>query len=334
MRRFREGIINRRGNFPNLERPEPPKALGNPENLQSDIPAVKAAAEVKQLEDQEAQKIKSVKYLAKVGCGCDKGPYKQITDALFASLDDCSEEVRYATVTAISNAAADERCQKCKSSSCCDPKIMRRVRDLAFGRDEGGCLTEPSDRVRRVATEILSNCLPAVPEPEPQLIEPPPEVDDGKELPKKDASEEAEPKVERNARDSGDGSNTNGDGSQDETDSSTGPNETRNALLLNRPSNIRLLSAEMPHVASRPVSGVVAHVEIDARRVFVHFDGAPLLDTKSNVVISHHYLIGKPVQQHFRPVGFHGELVELAPIDSNRPWRIAKGDCARAFPTK
>jgi hypothetical protein len=147
------------------------------------VPAIKKAAEVKQAEDMAKQKIKAIKYLAKIGCGCydqDDG----ITDALLAALEDCTEKVRLAAVEAIAELAAGEACSNCKQKSCCSERIIEMLAKLAYECDEQGCWYEPSGRVRAKAAEAFQNCCPdccfapAAPAlPEPQNIPSPIEGD-------------------------------------------------------------------------------------------------------------------------------------------------------------
>src|SRR5262249_18896135 len=124
---------------------------------ESSDPSIKKAAEVKQAEDLKKQKIKAVKYLAKIGCGCYNRD-GSITDALIKSMDDCTEEVRLATVQAISEAAMGERCANCKMKSCCSEEISNKLYEIAYERDENGCFLEPSERVRMAAAEALRTC--------------------------------------------------------------------------------------------------------------------------------------------------------------------------------
>src|SRR5687767_12439154 len=56
-------LVNRRGNLPKLEKKPPLKALADVANLKSEVPAIKAAAEIKQAEDLKPQKVKAIKYL-------------------------------------------------------------------------------------------------------------------------------------------------------------------------------------------------------------------------------------------------------------------------------
>jgi len=163
--KIRDATVNRRGNLPRLERKPPLKGIADPENLQSTDPAIKAAAEAKRDEDLAKQKIKAIKYLAKLGCGCyDKrykvGPKK----ALMAATDDCTEQVRYEAVKAIRN-AAENKCELCGGTCCCDEEMVDKLFDIAYGRSEDGCCwKEPSQRVREMAKEALMACCAAHPD--------------------------------------------------------------------------------------------------------------------------------------------------------------------------
>lgn len=165
--------FNRRGNHPNLEKKPPLLKIADPKNLESDVPAIKAAAEVKQAEDLAPQKVKAIKYLAQIGCGCyDKD--QKITKALLAAMEDCTEDVRLAAVRAISMAASGERCVNCKQQSCCNEMITEQLAKIAYELDDLGCPLEPSERVREAAIEALGICCPGrVPvSTAPPLVEP------------------------------------------------------------------------------------------------------------------------------------------------------------------
>jgi hypothetical protein len=156
-RYIRDNGFNRSGNRPGLERKPPLKAIADPKNLESADPSIKKAAEVKQAEDLKKQKIKAVKYLASIGCGCYNRD-GSITDAMIKSLDDCTEDVRFATAQAIAEAAAGEQCKNCKMKSCCSEEISNKLYEIAYERDENGCFLEPSERVRMAAAEALRTC--------------------------------------------------------------------------------------------------------------------------------------------------------------------------------
>jgi hypothetical protein len=79
-------------------------ATDSPANLESQNPALKAAAKVKSEEDLAPQKIKAIKYLATIGCGC----YPGVREALLAALDDCTESVRYEAAIAFCQAAGND----------------------------------------------------------------------------------------------------------------------------------------------------------------------------------------------------------------------------------
>jgi hypothetical protein len=157
LRYLRDNTLNRTGNRPALERKPPLKPIGDPSNLKSEDPAIKKAAEVKQAEDQKKQKIKAVKFLAQIGCGCYNRD-GSITDALLKAMDDCTEEVRLATVQAITEAAMGEMCVNCKRRSCCSEELTNKLYEIAYERDETGCFLEPSERVRNAAAEALRAC--------------------------------------------------------------------------------------------------------------------------------------------------------------------------------
>jgi hypothetical protein len=152
--RWRDATANRRGNRPGLERKPPLKALADPANLKSDIPAIKAAAEIKTQEDLRQQKIKALKYLAQVGCGC----YGGVAEALAAALEDCTEEVRLEAAMAIDQAVSC-RCDVCQKT-CCTKELAAKMYERAYERDADGCFLEPSERVRAALETAIASCPP------------------------------------------------------------------------------------------------------------------------------------------------------------------------------
>lgn len=152
-------LFNRRGNHPGLEKKPPLKGIADPANLKSDVPAIKAAAEIKQAEDLAPQKIKAIKYLASIGCGCyDKD--EKITKAILAAMDDCTEDVRLQAMYAVTEAAMSGRCEHCSQRNCCNEKITNQLYKIAYELDDLGCPVEPSERVREAAIEALQTCCP------------------------------------------------------------------------------------------------------------------------------------------------------------------------------
>ncbi|NQU23374.1 MAG: hypothetical protein HQ567_19005 [Candidatus Nealsonbacteria bacterium] len=165
---FRDATLNRGGRFPGLERKPPLKRIGDPANLAEDQPkVVQDAAKIKIEEDLAKQKIKAIKYLAQIGCGC----HKDVDAALLDALDDCTEEVRYEAAMAFCNAAGDP-CDTCTGSGCCNAKTMTKLYDVAYGQDASGCYKERSTRVRAAAQTSLRACrrvVPVVPATVPEL---------------------------------------------------------------------------------------------------------------------------------------------------------------------
>lgn len=181
VQRVRDVLTNRRGNRPRMERKDPMKRIADPANLESDTPAIKKAAEIKQAEDMKMQKIKAIKYLAKVGCGCyDKDG--EITAALVAATDDCTPDVREAAIEAIEDAANGECCRKCGSTSCCNEEITKRLSEMAYERDDTGCPIEPNADIRELAAKVLKRCCPGGPPRGPIEEEIDEETDDSVEL--------------------------------------------------------------------------------------------------------------------------------------------------------
>jgi hypothetical protein len=181
-RYLRDNTLNRSGNRPALERKPPLKPIGDPKNLESPDASIKKAAEVKQAEDLKKQKIKAVKYLASIGCGCYNRD-GSITDALLKSMDDCTEEVRLATVQAMSEAAMGERCANCKQRSCCSEELSNKLYEIAYERDETGCFLEPSERVRLAAAEALRTCCESRDDMFMMEMQPTPAAPSGGEVP-------------------------------------------------------------------------------------------------------------------------------------------------------
>lgn len=167
-----ERLRNRLGaRFPGLEAKPEVLAITDPANMNSDNPAVKSAAETKAEEDAAEQKIKALNYLGEMGCA---GCYPGIEEALLAALDDCTEEVRYAAVKAL-RGTSGKPCKKCKTTACCSPAVIAKLRKIANDIEPSGCYKEPSARVRRLARLAMAGCgdQPAAP-PETAPTEGPP----------------------------------------------------------------------------------------------------------------------------------------------------------------
>ncbi len=145
--------------FPGLEPKPALKLIADPANLSEDAPpTVKTAAEIKQKEDQAEQKIKGIRYLATIGCG---GCYAGVEEALLASLEDCTEEVRYETAIALRKSVGRE-CRFCAEKACCSEKVQKKLYEMN-DVDSHGCYKESSERVRRQARLVLRACGPVIP---------------------------------------------------------------------------------------------------------------------------------------------------------------------------
>ena len=216
--KVRDVVANRRGNRPRMERRDPIKRIADPANLESDNPAIKAAAEIKKAEDMKLQKIKAIKYLATIGCGCyDKDG--KITEALIAATDDCTPDVREEALKAIDDASSRECCPKCGSTSCCNEKITKRLSEIAYERDDSGCPIEPNAEIRKLAKRILCKCCPGGP-PSGPIEEDDPEPEPEPEpvpAPKPEPVDPPEPEVSGESSDEDD--EVAGESSGDEIDS-------------------------------------------------------------------------------------------------------------------
>lgn len=177
-----DGTVNRRGNFPRLERKPPRLGIADPKNLASKVPVLKKAAEIKAAEDLAPQKIKAIKYLAKMGCSeC----YGGVQEALMAAMEDCTEKVRLAAIEAISDVSR-RQCESCSKTCCCSEEVSMLLAKIAYEKDDKCCWFEPAERVREAAAEALRACCPGrgpigeevVVEEEGDAPPPPPSTDD------------------------------------------------------------------------------------------------------------------------------------------------------------
>lgn len=155
---IRDSLVNRHGNFPGLERKPPLLPIAAPQNLESPYEMIKVAAKVKQAEDLKKQKIKALKYLGEIGCGCyDKDG--AIEAALLEALADCTPDVRIAAAEAIQTAVGECCCVDGCAQTCCTKKVQEKLAELAYGEKEG-CYIEPNPEVRAAAMAALTACPP------------------------------------------------------------------------------------------------------------------------------------------------------------------------------
>jgi hypothetical protein len=185
--KLRGATTNRRGNMPGREPTPPLKAIADPANLQSGNPAIEAACKIKQQEDLAPQKIKALKYLATIGCGCYDKAY-DVKGAFMAALDDCTEDVRLQAAKSVGK-AAETQCAVCSKSCCCTAEMMQKLNDVATLRDDEGCFVETSAEVREAACEALLACkrrvrvYPAPPAVPVRIDEAQPETESQPDMP-------------------------------------------------------------------------------------------------------------------------------------------------------
>lgn len=173
--RMRDGLVNRRGNFPGLEKKPPLLAIADPANLDPAMPEmIKAAAEIKQDQDLKMQKIKALKFLAEVNCGCYNEDDK-VEAAFLEALQDCDPDVRKAAIAALDKAAGNcpKNCRTGCETTCCTEKILDKLQDIAFGT-KNGCYKEPDGEIRSAAKDLFCKCPRPIKEVPP--LDPPEEL--------------------------------------------------------------------------------------------------------------------------------------------------------------
>jgi hypothetical protein len=138
---------------------------------------VKTAAKIKQDQDMKKQKLKAIKFLAEVGCGCYNKD-DQVAKALLEALNDCDPDVKKAAIEAISqNAAACNKCSNGCETTCCNADVVKKLEEMAVGIDDKGCPKEPDREIRAAAMAALKRCG-CPPEKDPEEIPAPPEIEE------------------------------------------------------------------------------------------------------------------------------------------------------------
>jgi hypothetical protein len=181
---LRDSTVNRSGNFPGLEKKPRVLKLSDPANLKAEKPEmIKVAAKIKTDQDLKKQKIKALKFLAEVNCGCYNKD-DSVAKAFLAALDDCDPDVRTAAIEGLCEAAGN--CSKCRTgceTTCCTEEILKKAQDIATGVDAKGCCKEPVKEIRIAAAALVRKCpcppakpieeVPAPPAIEIEEISPP-----------------------------------------------------------------------------------------------------------------------------------------------------------------
>ncbi len=160
-KKYRESRVNRKGTKPGKETKPKLVKLTDPANLAPDAPKMlQAAAEIKMAEDLAPQKIKALKYLATLGCGCyDKDG--AVEAAVLEAMDDCTVEVRKEALNLVLAQVSGGQCgcqSTCNAKSCCSKLIYEKLEEKANKVDDTGCPTEPDASVRYLAQQVLSAC--------------------------------------------------------------------------------------------------------------------------------------------------------------------------------
>jgi hypothetical protein len=349
-------MVNRRGNRPGLESRPPLKGIADPSFLAPEIaPGIpmpkplQEAAKVKIQEDLAPQKIKAVKYLVKMGCGCynDDGA---ITQALVEALDDCTPDVREATIKALTEVAEDEVCTKCGTKKCCEEEILMKLAEIAYERDETGCYRETNEEIREAAIRALEACcssegpvLTEVPEsqiPEtPQVPEVAPETPAPPAPPAPPTAEAGSPRP-----------TTAGQTAVTITDrfASTGQDAATMAFtsaVLGRPAVLEPAQTRpQPPVRSEPMQQVtvataqppvlpgratVDRVDPAERLAYVTFDASAAVPEGVRAEVFHRFVLGRSSVGHYEVVQSSEGVAVLRPLGPSRIASVARGDEVR-----
>lgn len=339
-------MVNRRGNHPRLEKKPPLKAIADVANLKSDVPAIKAAAEIKQAEDLKPQKIKAIKYLATIGCGCyDKD--EKVTKALLAAMEDCTEEVRLAAVNAVAEAAESEYCQYCKERSCCNEKLVAQLSKLAYERDDNGCFVEPSERVRQAAMEALGTCcadrggplpieqpLPPVEGAEPPPVEGAP-GDEPPPLPVADPVARRQPAAEQPFRDAVEVTRSSSrrtrsvaQAGNEEAEPAFGERSVLAAVSHTNTSQHEPVTPAVHRAAPvfRKVTGVVSRVNQNLGMVQLQLHNEATLPVGATVQVYHHAVSGDQLSAVLKIIDSEPGLASAQLLGTSRVHRFAPGE--------
>ena len=162
-KKFRESRINRKGNNPQREKTPKLVKLTDAANLDPEAPKMlQAAAKIKMAEDLAPQKLKALKYLATIGCGCYNKKNADIVEAaVLEGLDDCTIEVRREALMLVLQQVQGGQCgcqPACNPKSCCSAKIYKKLEEMVNKTDTTGCPAESDSSIRYLAQQVLSAC--------------------------------------------------------------------------------------------------------------------------------------------------------------------------------
>ena len=113
-------------------------------------------------------KVKAIRFLGQQDCLC----YPEVVDALVEALNDCAEEVRYEALLALRNGCTRGFCKACIGGKlppnylgcdccACQDKVLARLSRLLLDRNVNGTLKECSKRVRKLAAQMIQECIKA-----------------------------------------------------------------------------------------------------------------------------------------------------------------------------
>ena len=197
-KKFRESRVNRKGNRPQREKTPKLVKLTDPANLDPDAPKMlQAAAKIKMAEDLAPQKLKALKYLATLGCGCYNDKNADLVEgAVLEAMDDCTIEVRREALMLVLNQVQGGQCgcqPACNAKSCCSAKIYKKLEEMVNKTDRTGCPAESDPSIRNLAQKVLNACpYPIMDEPEePPVVEPEPVVKGDKPIESGDRATES-----------------------------------------------------------------------------------------------------------------------------------------------
>jgi hypothetical protein len=324
--KVRGATTNRRGNTPGREPTPALKSIADPANLQSGNPAIEAAAKIKQQEDMAPQKIKALKYLAKIGCGCYDKAY-DVKGAFMAALDDCTEDVRLQAAKSIGK-AAETQCAVCSKSCCCTAEMMQKLNDVATLRDDEGCFVETSADVRQAACEALLACkrrvrvYPAPPAVPVRTNEAQPDSEVQPDMP-------APPQASSGPQSDLIGEIL-GEPSTPAAEAKSGPRAmTVSRRAAGEPGLGRSASAVPSGGSSRSASlnGTVVGIDVKTSTVDVEFDGRRQPTVGSHFSIHHDYALSTDYLGRLEIVYLAGNGRAIArPVGRTDIARLGKGD--------
>jgi hypothetical protein len=128
------------------------------------VPVIKTTPTSTPESDRMSEKIKAIKYLGTVACGCS--PHRdKIKAALLAALSDDNADVRRAAAEAIFH-AVENPCEVCHTCTCSGKDVTKKLAEMAEGKTASGSWLESSAAVRTAAASALAACqqerLPAL----------------------------------------------------------------------------------------------------------------------------------------------------------------------------